>query len=83
MLMHAHTCTHRRELSGHMTTPILSTRDESPDTSNDLLLAQMLQLEFDRQHDRLVGAEERVYNRDSKGEGEKGRREGGGVQQRQ
>jgi len=49
-----------------MSTPILSTRDESPDTSNDLLLAQMLQLEFDRQHDRLVGAEERVYNRDSK-----------------
>lgn len=42
---------------------------EGPDTSNDLLLAQMLQLEFDRQHDRLVGAEERVYNRDSKGEG--------------
>ena len=42
---------------------------EGPDTSNDLLLAQMLQLEFDRQHDRLVGAEERVYNRDSKGGG--------------
>ena len=52
-----------------MRPPVLSTQGEGPDTSNDLLLAQMLQLEFDRQHDRLVGAEERVYNRDSKGEG--------------
>ena len=66
-----HTCmhAHRQELSGHMRPPVLSTQGEGPDTSNDLLLAQMLQLEFDRQHDRLVGAEERVYNRDSKGKG--------------
>ena len=63
--MHAH----RQELSGHTKLPAFSTQVEGPDTSNDLLLAQMLQLEFDRQHDRLVGAEERVYNRDSKGEG--------------
>ena len=65
---HTHTHTHRQELSGHMRPPVLSTQGEGPDTSNDLLLAQMLQLEFDRQHDRLVGAEEKVYNRDSKGE---------------
>ena len=68
LLPHTHSHTHRQELSGHMRPPVLSTQGEGPDTSNDLLLAQMLQLEFDRQHDRLVGAEEKVYNRDSKGE---------------
>ena len=49
--------------------------DGAPDTANDLLLAQMLQLEFDREHDSQVKAEERHMNKRSKGE--RGR-EGGG-----
>ena len=37
------------------------------DTSNDQLLAMMLQLEFDKQHDTILKAEEKAYNKDSKG----------------
>ena len=37
------------------------------DTSNDELLARMLQLEFDKEHDTMLRAEERAYNKDSKG----------------
>ena len=40
---------------------------ESQDTGDDQLLARMLQLEFDREHDLLLHAEEKQYNRDSKG----------------
>ncbi len=58
-----------RELSGP-SLPVLSptpTLGEG-ETRDDHLLAQMLQLEFDREHDRLLHAEERQYNRESKGE---------------
>ena len=49
-------------------TPIrlVDTRAE-PDTHDDFLLAQMLQLEFDREHDSLLTAEEKHYNKHSKG----------------
>ena len=46
--------------------PILSTNEGPGDTSDDLLLAQMLQLEFDREHDRMLKAEEKHYNKHSK-----------------
>lgn len=36
------------------------------DTSNDMLLAQMLQLEFDREHDDMLAKEEKKFNGDSK-----------------
>lgn len=36
-------------------------------TDSDFLLAQMLQLEFDEEHDRQVTAEERHYNKQSRG----------------
>ena len=48
--------------------PVLShVSDVVPDTASDLLLAQMLQLEFDREHDVRVKAEERHLNKRSKG----------------
>lgn len=37
------------------------------DTSNDLMLAEMLQLEFDREHDNMLTKEEAKFNGDSKG----------------
>ncbi|XP_033123355.1 serine/threonine-protein kinase RIO3-like [Anneissia japonica] len=40
--------------------------EDGLDTSNDLLLAQMLQLEFDKEHDLMLTKEERHYNKDSK-----------------
>ncbi|XP_071853911.1 serine/threonine-protein kinase RIO3-like isoform X2 [Apostichopus japonicus] len=36
------------------------------DTSNDMLLAQMLQLQFDREHDNMLAKEEAKYNGESK-----------------
>lgn len=65
-------CVYRRDLSGPVSVgaPLSHSSSDHTDTSNDLLLAQMLQLEFDREHDRLLHAEERQFNRDSKGEGE-------------
>ena len=39
----------------------------SPDTENDFLLAQMLQLEYDKENDRSVDSMERRYNGESKG----------------
>lgn len=36
------------------------------DTSNDLMLAEMLQLEFDREHDNMLTKEEAKFNGDSK-----------------
>ena len=41
--------------------------DAVPDMASDLLLAQMLQLEFDREHDVQVKAEEQHLNKRSKG----------------
>ena len=53
---------------GMAKTPIrlADTRAEA-DTRDDFLLAQMLQLEFDREHDSLLTAEEKHYNKHSKG----------------
>ena len=36
-------------------------------TESDLLLAQMLQLQFDKEHDALLDVEERKQNANSKG----------------
>lgn len=47
---------------------LLSTADPPPDTDSDLLLAQMLQLEFDREHDHMLNAEEKHYNKHNRGE---------------
>lgn len=57
-----------QELMGMAKTPIrlADTRAEA-DTRDDFLLAQMLQLEFDREHDSLLTAEEKHYNKHSKG----------------
>ena len=45
---------------------IESITTDSSDTGDDLLLAQMLQLEFDREHDLLVSAQEKHHNKNSK-----------------
>lgn len=37
------------------------------DTQDDYLLAQMLQLEFDKEHDLKLRAEEKHFNKHSKG----------------
>lgn len=37
------------------------------DESNDLLLAQMLQLEFDKEYDDFVKSKEKVFNQNSNG----------------
>lgn len=47
---------------------LLSTTDPAPDTDSDLLLAHMLQLEFDREHDHMLNAEEKHYNKHNRGE---------------
>lgn len=41
--------------------------EEDDITTNDMLLAQMLQYEFDREYDQQVEREERQYNGNSKG----------------
>ena len=48
-----------------MTTSV--THDEGVETDSDHVLAQMLQLEFDREHDRQLMAEEKHYNKQTKG----------------
>lgn len=40
---------------------------ENIDTSSDLMLAQMLQMEFDREFDAQLRREEKKFNGDSKG----------------
>lgn len=40
---------------------------ENVDTSSDLMLAQMLQMEFDREYDAQLRREEKKFNGDSKG----------------
>ena len=39
----------------------------SPDTENDFLLAQMIQLEYDKEYDRSIDSMEKRYNGESKG----------------
>lgn len=59
---------HRKELSGanHVTdTP--TSNEGVCSTDSDLILAQMLQLEFDREHDRQLVVEEKHFNKQSKG----------------
>ncbi|XP_077989999.1 serine/threonine-protein kinase RIO3-like isoform X2 [Glandiceps talaboti] len=41
-------------------------QDDNQDTTNDLLLAQMLQLEYDKEHDKILKKEEAHINKDSK-----------------
>ena len=43
---------------------------DTGDTSSDMLMAQMLQLEFDREHDAMLAVEERKVNGNSKGNDE-------------
>ena len=43
-----------------------SVTEDVTDTVDDLLLAQMLQLEFDREYDSLVSAQEKHQNKNSK-----------------
>ena len=45
-----------------------SVTEDVTDTVDDLLLAQMLQLEFDREYDSLVSAQEKHHNKNSKSE---------------
>uniref|UniRef100_A0AAX7UH35 Serine/threonine-protein kinase RIO3 n=1 Tax=Astatotilapia calliptera TaxID=8154 RepID=A0AAX7UH35_ASTCA len=40
--------------------------DEAPDTTSDLMLAQMLQMQFDREFDDQLRREEKKFNGDSK-----------------
>uniref|UniRef100_A0A3Q1J8K5 Serine/threonine-protein kinase RIO3 n=1 Tax=Anabas testudineus TaxID=64144 RepID=A0A3Q1J8K5_ANATE len=40
--------------------------DEAPDTTSDLMLAQMLQMQFDREFDNQLRREEKKFNGDSK-----------------
>ena len=37
------------------------------DTDSDFMLAQMLQQQYDQEHDTMISAYERKYNGDSKG----------------
>ncbi|XP_054621056.1 serine/threonine-protein kinase RIO3 isoform X2 [Dunckerocampus dactyliophorus] len=41
--------------------------DDAPDTASDLMLAQMLQMQFDREFDDQLRREERKFNGESKG----------------
>ena len=65
----SHTHTHIHMCSINVTPPPSFSCATSgiTDTSNDQLLAMMLQLEFDKQHDTILKAEEKAYNKDSKG----------------
>ena len=45
----------------------LSESEPEADTRDDYLLAQMLQLEFDKEHDSMLTAEEKHVNKHSKG----------------
>lgn len=48
--------------------PTSTARDDldDPDCSDDLLIAQMLQMEFDKEHDQALKSEERHQNKGSK-----------------
>ena len=69
--VHVHTCMlnfpFRLEFDSHMTSMTTPTMVQEDTTSNDLLLAQMLQLEYDREHDRQLNVEERHFNKHNKG----------------
>lgn len=51
---------------GNTTKTLVETQPEA-DTRDDFLLAQMLQLEFDKEHDTMLTAEEKHVNKHSKG----------------
>lgn len=57
-----------QELAGITRSPkkLLESQPEA-DTRDDFLLAQMLQLEFDKEHDTMLTAEEKHFNKHSKG----------------
>ncbi len=41
--------------------------DGTLDTENDLLMAQLLQLEFNKEYDEFIKAKEKIINKDSNG----------------
>lgn len=57
----------RKSPLASVATPTAGTEGVGSTTDSDLILAQMLQLEFDREHDRQLVAEEKQYNKQSKG----------------
>lgn len=46
---------------------ILAAASENSETTDDWLLAQMLQQEFDREHDQTLKMEEKKFNGNNKG----------------
>lgn len=56
-----------REKLGVERGALLATGPAPEDTQDDYLLAQMLQLEYDKEHDLQLRAEERHFNKHSKG----------------
>ena len=51
----------------YTTVETLSLGSPTHDTGSDYMLAQMLQLEYDREHDRQLQVEEKHFNKQSKG----------------
>lgn len=47
--------------------PDLLLSEDTCDTTSDLVLAQMLQMQFDREYDDQLRREEKKFNGDSKG----------------
>ena len=48
---------------------VLSFDTEEPETDSDLMLAKMLQMQFDHEFDNQLRLEEKKFNGDSKGNG--------------
>jgi len=46
---------------------VLTAGPSPPDTQDDFMLAQMLQLEYDKEHDLKLKADEKHFNKHSKG----------------
>ncbi len=61
----------RKDFQPHYNIQITPTKTHPQDggdtTTSDLLLAQMLQLEYDREHDRQLNIEEKHFNQHNKG----------------
>lgn len=58
---------HRVEREGPLAPSLLDTGPAPEDTRDDYLLAQMLQLEYDKEHDLRLKAEEKHFNKHSHG----------------
>lgn len=55
----------KTQLDDHVSSP--APPSNPADTSSDHLLAEMLQLEYDKEHDRQLNCEENHYNKHNKG----------------